>query len=394
MKKILAFTTIRSDYDLLSPLFFLLNDDKEIDFRLIVAGAHLSDSYGRSVDLIEKDNLNILLKIETLINSNSSPSRLKSASILLINAIDIVAQFNPDLILYSGDREDVIIGALLGSYLQIPTMHFFGGDHTEDGHVDNPVRHATSKLSTIHMVANKDHNSRLILMGENPQRIFNIGSIALDKILKHKVKKDFDVKKIFNLGEGFDQFALVIFHPHDQEKTFSHIILKNILESLKSLNINAFVSYPNTDPGNLSIINELEQYQKDKQFYFYKNLPRDVFLSLLKTCIFQIGNSSSGIIESASIPIPAVNVGMRQLGRAANKNVIFCGTSISDIRESIEKALSDNFIVSIKNIKNIYGDGKSAQRAFQIIKDNDFKNFIYKTEDVLKKYKEWALHLS
>jgi len=389
MKRILGITTIRSDYDLISTLYRLLNKDKDIDFRLLVSGAHLSTTYGTSVDLIEKDGLKILLKIETLIDSNSCQSRLKTASILLQNSIDVVAQFSPNLIIYAGDREDVIIGGLLGTYLEIPTMHFFGGDHCKDGQADNPIRHATSKLSTIHIVSIKQHEERLLRMGELKKRIYTIGSIALDKFNDHTPITKNEIRKTFEIKENFNYFALVIFHP--LERKYCHFDFKNILDSLLNNNINAFVSYPNTDAGNKNIINVIEEYKKYHNFIFFKNLERNLFLSIYKNSLFLIGNSSSGIMEAASIPIPVINVGLRQINRLANENVIFCGTEIGSINKAIEKVLSEKFRKKVSKIKNLYGNGKSSKRAYKIIKKlikGDYlKRLLYKKEDALEEIK-------
>lgn len=383
MKKILAITTIRSDYDLMSNLYKLLNNDKDIDLRLLVGGAHLSYSYGYSVDLIEKDGFNILLKIESLIDSNSKQSRLKTASILLQNSIDAVAQFNPDLIIYAGDREDTMVGALLGGYLQIPTVHFFGGDHAAVGHIDNQVRHAVSKLTSIHFASIDQHKERLLKLGEPEKRIFVIGSISLDKFYNHKSYSKEKIYELFNINSGFEHFALLIYHPVDEEKGESYKTFKNILEELKKNNINTFVSYPNTDPGNKNIIDIIEKYSKEKNFQFYKNLDRDLFLSIFKNCDFIIGNSSAAIIESASVPVPSIIVGPRQVGRLSNENVIFSKTDSKSIEQSIKKAISKEFREKTKKIKNLYGDGNSSQKAFEIIKNTDFSKFLFKSEDIL-----------
>ena len=179
MKKIIAFTAIRSEYDLLSSLYKLLNADENIDLKLIVSGAHLSKTYGYSVKDIEADGFDILAKIETLIDSDTKASRIKSAAILFQSCIDIIANYNPDLIIFAGDREEVIVASLVGGYLEIPTVHFFGGDHVEDSHIDNPVRHATSKLSSAHFVSTLEHKKRLIAMGEKEERIFDIDSYVI-----------------------------------------------------------------------------------------------------------------------------------------------------------------------------------------------------------------------
>ena len=186
MKKILAFTSIRSDYDLMSPLYRLLHEDKDIDFKIIVSGAHLSHSFGYSIEQIRKDGFDILLEIETLLSSDTGLSRVKSASLLLQNSLETIAKFNPDLMIFAGDREDVIMYAMIGGYLNIPTIHVFAGDHVEDGYIDNPIRHATSKLSSAHFVTLKEHKKRLVRMGENPKRVFEIGNISLDKFVSYK----------------------------------------------------------------------------------------------------------------------------------------------------------------------------------------------------------------
>jgi len=383
MKKILGISGIRSDYDLLSSLYKKLANDKDINFKLLVGGAQLSSSYGMGVEQIQKDGIGILLKIESLIDSDSDRSRLKSASIFLQNSIDIVAQFAPDLIIYSGDREEVMIGALLGGYLEIPTIHFYAGDHAHDGHVDNPIRHAASKLSTAMFVTLPEHKERLIKMGEPEYRIKIIGSIALDRLNNDNIYSKEEIKSFFKIKSGFNKFALVIYHPLAEEKASSHLYFENILKTLEKSGINAFVSYPNTDPSNKKIIEVIKKYAHHDNFYFYKNLERRIFLGILKNCILMVGNSSSGILESASIPVPAVNVGLRQKGRIINDNVIFCNTDSKSIDHAIKKALSLEFMSSISKIENVYGDGKSTLRAYELIKKMDLKGMLYKKEDVL-----------
>lgn len=383
-KKVLAFTAIRSEYDLLSNLYKLLEKDETIELQMIVSGAHLSKNYGYTVEDIENDGLNILAKIETLIDSDTKASRVKSGSILLQNAIDIVVSYAPDIIIYAGDREEVIMASIIGGYLEIPTIHFFGGDHVKDSHIDNPVRHATSKLSTIHMVSDKEHALRLIKMGEAKERVYNIGSVALDKFVNESIKPKEEIKKYFGIKKGFDTFAILIFHPIPKERSQSAKIFENILLLLEEKGINAFVSYPNIDPGNREIIEVIEKYRNHDNFIFYRNQPRNIFVSIYKNAEFIIGNSSSGILESASIPIPAINVGYRQTGRKANTNVVFTGGEKKLIEDAINKILSKDFQEIVANTVNMYGDGKSAQKALDIIRNNTFKDLLFKDEDILE----------
>ena len=384
MKKILAITTIRSDYDLMSGLYKLLDADTNLNFKLLVAGTHLSATYGNTVELIKKDGFHILMEIESLIDADSQKSRLKTASIMLQNAVDVVASWKPDMILYAGDREDVLVGGMLGTFLNIPTIHFFGGDHEKDGHADTVIRHATSKLSTFHVVSIELHKQRLIRMGESADRIFVAGSIALDKFVLHDTATHQEVSQLLPKEKKLDGYAMVIYHPVDQEKKDAGIIFENILLALKKLGIPAVVSYPNSDPGNHLILEKIVQYEHDPTLWFYKNLSRDIFLSLYKGAKFLIGNSSSGILEAASIPLGAINVGLRQRGRYCGDNVLFCGNNIEEIERSVDVLLSKDLQSSIAAMKNPYGDGNSCQKVYELIRATDFSKKIKKIEDPLE----------
>ena len=383
MKKILGITSIRSDYDLMSGLYGLLHADPEIDLRLLVAGAHLSPNFGRSVNLIRRDGFKILGEIESLIDGDSPRSRLKSASILLQSAVDLVSNWNPDLLIFAGDREDVLIGGMLGTYLRIPTVHFFGGDHECDGHADSVVRHATSKLATAHVVSIEEHRQRLISIGENPDRIFVSGSIALDKFRRLKPMSTEELFARFPDGKKLDGYALLIFHPVDAEDQLAGQQYENILLALREHGIPVAGSYPNTDPGHSGIVEVTQRYEMEQDCWFFKNLERDWFLSLYRHARFIIGNSSSGILEAASVPLPAINVGLRQKGRLAGANVIFSEADRAAIGESISQASRPAFRDEVSRMINLYGDGRSTEKAYNYIKSTDFFAMRFKTEDPL-----------
>ena len=385
-RKILGFTAGRSDYDLLSYLFKMLSRDPAIDFRLIVSNAHLSPTHGMTVRHIERDGIKILEKIETLLDSDSDSARIKSASLLLQNAIHSVERFSPDLIIYGGDREDVIIAALIGGYLKIATAHFFAGDHDQDGLIDNPVRHAASKLSAYCFASLEENKRRLIAIGQNPERIFTIGSCALDKFrYEPKVPK----KKLFSLitpdGRIFDKYALVIFHPLMSYEHETMGDFRNILLALKNKGIPAIVNHPNIDPGSRGLIAMMQGYKADKDLIFVNNLPRNIFINVYRNAAFQIGNSSSGTGEAASIPLGVINVGRRMIGRKTMSNVIFTDSKLKSIEKAIAKVISRAFHDQhVKGIKNIYGDGRSSLRAFRIIKKLPLEKFAeFRKEDPL-----------
>jgi UDP-hydrolysing UDP-N-acetyl-D-glucosamine 2-epimerase len=384
MKKVLGLTGIRSDYDLMSGLYRRLAREGDVDFKLLVGGAHLSKTYGYSVDLIVADGISVLGKIESLLDADSASSRLKSASIMLQSAVDLVTGWKPDVLLYAGDREEVWIGGLLGNYLDIPTVHFYGGDHTDSWHIDNPVRHATAKLSTFHVVAADEHRKRLMALGEPEWRIRLLGSLALDNFQYPEVAERIafgtgSVPSWRNLGD----YALMLFHPDPSEQAIAAEICRNILQELKHAGVGACVGYPNTDAANKNIISVFSEFRDEPRFIFYPTLDRTKFISLYRHARFIIGNSSSGIIEAASLPIPAINVGERQRGRLAGRNVIFVSGDRQAVRRAIATALDPAFRASLAGMSNPYGDGHSCERAFDFIMSTDFSELLHKTEDPL-----------
>jgi UDP-N-acetylglucosamine 2-epimerase (non-hydrolysing)/GDP/UDP-N,N'-diacetylbacillosamine 2-epimerase (hydrolysing) len=380
MRRLLGITGIRSDYDLLSGLYRLLAADSTVDFRLLVGGAHMSKTYGHSVDLIREDAIPILATVENLIDGDSASARLKSASIMLQFSVDAVAQWNPDVIIYAGDREEVWIGGVLGNYLGIPTVHFYGGDHTKSWHLDNPVRHAASKLSTFHVVSTEEHRQRLLAIGESDSRISVLGSLALDNFAEAVAEAD---PQPPGLPRSIGDYALVLFHPDPSECNIAGSICRDILLELKAAGLGACVGYPNTDAANRDIIAVYEEFRNEPRFFLYRNLRRREFISLYKHARFIIGNSSSGIVEAASVPIPAVNVGARQRGRSAGRNVLFVDANRKSIREGIAMAQDPDFRRSLLEMVNPYGDGRSCAKAYKLIANTDFSVLLEKVEDPL-----------
>lgn len=382
-KKILALTATRSDYDLLSYVYKLLDNDKSLDFKLLVSGTHLSNTYGSSVNEIEKDGLTILTKIESLLDSDSRAARVKSAAILMQDCLHSILDFAPDIILYCGDREDAMVGAMVSTYLQIPGIHVFGGDHASDGHIDNPVRHAISKLSTAHFVSIEEHKQRLLKIGEPQYRIFQVGSPAIDKLIKEVNLSKLELAKIFNLTEWPEKCALLTYHPMTHEEDKAGVVVDNILKNLLDNNYFIFCNSPNSDAGSKKIIEAFAKYNDHPHIYFFKNLSRTLFVNLLRHCELMIGNSSAGIIEAATCNTKVINVGKRQFGRFNAGNVIFCENTYESINEAILKSNTEEYNTLVSNLINPYGDGYSSERIYEILINSNFKEIIAKKEDPL-----------
>lgn len=381
-RKILAFSGCRSDYDLLSALFKKLRADPEFDFSLLVSGTHLSSKHGETVKMIEADGFPISVRVASIPPEPKHDLRLESAANLFHGAISAVAEKKPDLLLFAGDREDVIIAALIGVYLRIPTAHFFGGDHAEDGHVDHLVRHATSKLVSFHFVSTSEHRKRLLALGEAEPRIFQIGSPALDKFVQEPNRP---LKEVFrSIGKSAPlDYAILIYHPMPEEGLSTGQCFENILQVLAKKGIFTYVSHPNIDHGNEDILRVIERYRGHFSFHFYHNLSRIDFISLLRHASFLIGNSSCGILEAAFLKLAVVNVGNRQRGRATSENVLFVDGDMTSIQNGVEHLLSSEFQAKLKKITSIYGEGDSVDKAHKILKQLDYAAFLKKSDDPL-----------
>lgn len=379
--RILGVTGNRADYDLMSYLYKKLNIDAGIEFGLVVTGGHLRQGYENSVAQIRSDSNNIVAEIPNIKGTDKKRSQVDAMAALMERLPDAVEAFNPDVIIVAGDREEVNVVALTAAYMRIPLLHFFGGDFEASGHPDNLARSVGSKLATAHFVTIEEHRQRLLALGEEDRRIFCIGSVALDKFKEEPFLDRASLFKRFGLGQE-REYALLIYHPPVEIEGENREI-QNILEALESEGVFAFVSYPNTDYGSLSIATVYDHLKDKDNFCFYRNLERNLFINLFRNASFQIGNSSSGIAEAASVPLPVINVGSRQTSRKAQENVIFIDGGLGNIKDTIRKVRSRAFRDSIRNIQNMYGDGKASSRAYDIIKATDFQAMLLKTYDPL-----------
>jgi UDP-hydrolysing UDP-N-acetyl-D-glucosamine 2-epimerase len=386
MTRILGMTSIRSDYDLMSGVYRRLACDTDVHFKLLVSGAHLSPAFGRSVDLIRQDGLEILAEVETLISGDSNSSRLKTAAGLLTGALEVVRGYRPDILVYAGDREDVLIGAILGAFLDIPTVHFFGGDHATDGHVDNPVRHATSKLSTAHFVSIDEHARRLARLGEDPRRVHVIGSVALDKfVAEPTLDRATTLSGVGAKPHAMDgaPLAILIFHPVDQERDLAPDYVRGAVDTLVKRGYHILIGAPNADPGNAVLLATMQDLALAPEVTFYGNTARSFFVNLMRHAALMVGNSSAGLLEAASVRLPVINLGERQRGRLCGGNVVFSAGDTPSFRVALDRIASEEFRNGMRTLVNPYGDGHSVVRAVELLKQIDFGALFKKTEDPL-----------
>ena len=368
--KLLAITGIRSDYDFMSSVYKELSKNKNFDFRLIVTGAHMLSRFGKTIDEIKKDKIQIIKIVKSLKNSDEKGSRAISLGLQLQKITPIIRKLKPDFIFAVGDREESLTSSILGSYLDIPIIHFGGGDRVV-GNVDDQVRHAVSKLSNIHITTNKFSAERLIKSGEQKFRVKNFGNPGIDRFKKEKVLTKKEISKFLNFDIS-NPFFIVIYHPLSSEKNKSYKYAKTILSALKISKLKYIIIFPNSDEGNTGVIKAINEFRNHKTFKICKHLPRRIFVNLLKKSNGMIGNSSSGILEAPFLNLPVINVGNRQKKRVHGNNVIFIKHNKKQILNAINYVLKNQvFKKNIKKTKNLFGNGKMINR---------FINFLIKVK--------------
>jgi GDP/UDP-N,N'-diacetylbacillosamine 2-epimerase (hydrolysing) len=368
--KVLALTGIRSEYDLFYPLLQELHQDESFDVGVICAGAHLTPLHNFSVRQVEEDGFRIAERIENLIYSNSVVGKVKSAAVLLEGLAQTLKRERPHLLLVLGDREEPLVGAMAGNYMNIPVVHLAGGDNTApiDGDVDEQVRHATTKLSNVHLTMAEEHTARLIKMGEEPWRVFTVGSGGIDRLRAEKRATLDELAEIAG-SEVRNDYLVLIYHALSSELTKAKYEIATCIQAGIESGLTVFIGAPNSDPGFQDILDTIKEFVGHPKVKLYSNLPRNAFLTFLRNAKCLFGNSSLAFHEAGFLGLPAINVGERQRGRLCGNNVQFVDAVPGTVKAAIHKALyDDQYLNEIKSGGSVYGDGFMAQKSAKILK--------------------------
>ena len=366
--RICVTTGTRAEYGLLRPILNEIVRSKKLELNLIVAGMHLSKTHGSSIKEIQKDGFKISSKVNMIPQGNSSYSMSKALGEGIIKFSEIFRKLKPDINLILGDRDEAFASALAASHMNIPNAHIHGGDRTMAG-IDEYIRHAITKIYNIHFAATAKSKERIIRLGENPKYVFFTGSPSIDEIKNKKISTKNQLKIKYNMNITGKEIIL-LFHPVTTQIKSSDIQIHKILNAIVKLKKPTICISPNSDPGNLEIINALKKYEKKFSFIkLYSNFPRSDYLGLLKNCGILVGNSSSGIIEASFFKIPVVNVGIRQKDRELGKTIINVSNSSTPmILNAIKKALNTKSNDTLTN-SNIYGNGSSSKKIVKILEN-------------------------
>jgi len=370
MKKICIVTGTRAEYGLLKPLIKRISDDSELSLQLIVTGMHLSPEFGLTYNEIIKDGFEITEKVEILLSSDTEVGISKSMGLAMISFSETFERIKPDMLIVLGDRYEIFSVVTVAMTARIPIAHLHGGETTE-GAIDEAIRHSITKMSYLHFTSNESYRNRVIQLGENPSRVFNVGAIGtesikiLDFIDKNKLEED--------LGMKFDKkIALLTFHPTTLENNSSEEQFDNILQALNEFSdLKIIFTKANSDANGRIINKMIDEYvmNNSNECVAFTSLGQLRYLSAMKYCDVVIGNSSSGIAEAPSLKKATVNIGDRQKGRIQCNSIINCNPSKHEIVEAINKALSTDFINSLNEIEEVDKEISTSQRIISIIKE-------------------------
>jgi GDP/UDP-N,N'-diacetylbacillosamine 2-epimerase (hydrolysing) len=376
-KKYCILSSSRADFGILSNFIKKFSKKKNIKVDLILTGTHFSKKFGETKNEVYENDIKDFYELK-ISNKNKSAKDLSYSSSVLLNKLSKKfkkEKYNNLIIL--GDRFEIFIAAYVATLYKVPIVHLSGGDETQAAY-DNQFRHAITKLSHLHFPTNEISKNRIIKMGEDPKYVFNFGSLALENI--HKLKKI--RKQLIEKEFGFKLkkfFFLVTFHPEtlgfEDKKNF-----KSLLSAISTFKDLQFIfTSSNTDEGGDSINKMIRNFSKNKEnIFFVKSFGQKKYFNTIKYCSGIIGNSSSGVCEAPSFKIGTLNLGDRQTGRIKIKSVINSNFTKNSIIKGVNKILSKNFKLQIKNTKNPYYKKNTSQKIIKKIIALSNKNLLIK----------------
>ena len=352
-RKIIYLTGTRADFGLMRATLEKLA--LVVDLSLAVTGMHLARNYGQTMEDIRATGLRVCGEIPVDVETRTPLSMSSSIGTCLVGLSALLQHERPDILLVLGDRGEMLAGAVAALHLGIVCVHVHGGERS--GTVDEPVRHAISKLSHYHLVATPESRERLIRMGEAPERIHVTGAPGLDGIASDARLSADECRRVLNLPAK-QPFVLALFHPVVQQASDAFAQTVAILEALHRADLPVLWLEPNSDAGSQEILQALAHTALPLGSRRISHMKRPLFCSAMKHCSVMVGNSSAGILEAASFGTPVVNVGDRQRFRERNSNVQDVDAQADVIAHAIALAVLHGKVPCT----NKFGDGLSGPR--------------------------------
>lgn len=369
-RKIAVFTGTRAEYGL---LYWLLKDiqaSARLELQLIVGGMHLSPEFGSTGQQIADDGFPVAARVEMLLSSDTAVGVAKSMGLGTIGFADALDRLRPDLLLVLGDRFEALAITQAALVMRIPVAHLHGGEITE-GAYDDAIRHAITKMASLHFVAADAYRRRVIQMGEAPESVHAVGAVGLEHLRRQPLMTRAALAA--SLGFSLDEpYLLVTYHPvtamdEDPAASFAEIVAT--LDRFPGHRV--ILTYPNADNGGHAIIARLEAYAAANplRVLAIPSLGFRRYLAAIANAAAVVGNSSSGLIEVPAVGVPTVNVGVRQQGRLAGSSVLHCAPRRDDMEQALRQALSPAFAEACRHASNPYATGGGVAEIVRILEE-------------------------
>ncbi|MBV6493609.1 MAG: GDP/UDP-N,N'-diacetylbacillosamine 2-epimerase (hydrolyzing) [Turneriella sp.] len=378
MRKICVITGTRAEYGLLYWLMKEIEADPDLQLQLIVTGMHLSPEFGLTYKEIEKE-FKIDKKIEMLLSSDTAIGISKSMGLAQIGFAEAYEELKPDIVVVLGDRYEIFAAASTATIARLPIAHLHGGETTE-GAFDEAMRHSITKMSHLHFTATEEYRKRVIQLGEEPNRVFNVGGMGVENIKRLKLlnKAEFEESVRFKLAK---RNLLVTFHPVTLEVSTSEKQFTELLHALDDLTETHIIfTKANSDTDGRIINQMIDDYvnHNSHKSTAFTSLGQLRYLSALQFVDAVVGNSSSGLAEAPSFKIGTINVGDRQKGRIKATSIIDCEPNSESILQAFTKLYSTEFQYELSKVVNPYGDGQASKKIVEVLKSFQLKNLLKK----------------
>ncbi len=369
MRKICVVTGTRAEYGLLSRLMRMIKDFDHTELQIIATNMHLSPKYGNTYQEIEKDGFTIDKKIPILEDGNDDAvATVKSMAKALSGFADAYQELTPDLVVVLGDRYEILAAAIAALIERIPIAHLYGGEITE-GAYDDAIRHSVTKMSHLHFTSCEEYRKRVIQLGEQPERVFNVGSIGVENIkrlplmTKDAIEKEID----FVIDENT---ILVTYHPVTLGNRTAKEDIEDFIAALdEKKEMKVIFTMPNSDTGGQFIVDAVNDFvaKNPNRAKAFKSLGVVRYLSVMRQVAAVVGNSSSGLVEVPSFGIPTLNIGDRQKGRLAAESVCNCAPDKESVIAGLDMVMSKKFKELAYIVQNPYEKSNTAEEIFKVI---------------------------
>ncbi len=348
-------SSTRADWGLLSPVAKALQQREDVEVSVIATNMHLDASRGMTINEIRADGFEPIAQVAMSYKSDGEVDTAEAMGVHLSDMAKVLGRIRPDILLLLGDRFEMLAVASAATMLHIPIAHISGGEITM-GAIDDNIRHAISKLSSLHFATTEKHRSRLIAMGEQPENVVNTGALGVWNMTHAEMHDRDELER--SLGFSFEgKTLLVTYHPATNDKVAPAERFGALLEAMdRHSDCKVIITYPNNDPNSAEIIAMIERYaqRRGEEVLAVPSLGALRYRSALQYVSAVVGNSSSGVVEVPSAGIPVVNIGIRQQGRTVSPAVIHCGDDVDSIDEAISQALSEEVKFRAKTTPNPY----------------------------------------